>query len=143
LPKPFRHQDAATATIALLDRLGIRACKGVGVSGGGNVLLHLATRQPERVKAMVLVSATPYFPPQSRPIMRQYADSLPEEQLEFLRRRHSGGDPQVRAPLESTKAFATSYDDMNFTPPYLSTIRASNAHRAGRPRSALSRRTVR
>ena len=124
LPKPFRHEDAATDIIALLDRLGIRACKGVGVSGGGNVLLHLATRRIERIKAMVLVSATPYFPPQARPIMSQYADSLPEEQREFLRRRHSGGDPQVRALLESTKSFATSYDDMNFTPPYLSTIQA-------------------
>ena len=124
LPKPFRHQDAATDIIALLDRLGIHAYKGVGVSGGGNVLLHLATRQPERIKAMVLVSATPYFPPQARPIMRQYADSLSEEQREFLRRQHSGGDPQVRALLESTKSFATSYDDMNFTPPYLSTVQA-------------------
>jgi pimeloyl-ACP methyl ester carboxylesterase len=99
---------------ALFDHLEIGACKGVGVSGGGNVLLHLATRQPERIKAMVLVSATPYFPAPARPIMSQYPDSLPEEQREFLRRRHSGGDPQVRAILESTRSFATSYDDMNF-----------------------------
>jgi pimeloyl-ACP methyl ester carboxylesterase len=56
--------------------------------------------------------------------MSQYADTLPEEQREFLRRHHPGGEAQVRALLESTKSFATSYDDMNFTPPYLSTIRA-------------------
>ena len=114
LSKPFRHQDGATDMFALFDHLEIGACKGVGVSGGGNVLLHLATRQPERIKAMVLVSATPYFPAPARPIMSQYPDSLPEEQREFLRRRHSGGDPQVRAILESTRSFATSYDDMNF-----------------------------
>ena len=114
LSKPFRHQDAATDMFALFDHLEIGACKGVGVSGGGNVLLHLATSQPERIKAMVLVSATPYFPAPARPIMSQYPDSLPEEQREFLRRRHSGGDPQVRAILESTRSFATSYDDMNF-----------------------------
>lgn len=124
LSKPFRHQDAASDMFALLDNLGIGACKGVGVSGGGNVLLHMATRQPERVKAMALVSATPYFPRQARSIMSQYADSLPEEQREFLRGRHSGGEAQVRALMESTKSFATSYDDMNFTPPYLATIRA-------------------
>jgi len=47
---------------ALLDQLGIRACKGVGISTGGNVPLHMATKQLERVTAMVLVSATPYFP---------------------------------------------------------------------------------
>jgi pimeloyl-ACP methyl ester carboxylesterase len=55
---------------ALLDHLGIETFKGIGVSGGGNVLLHLATKQPERVKAMVLVSATSYFPAQAQPIRR-------------------------------------------------------------------------
>jgi pimeloyl-ACP methyl ester carboxylesterase len=124
LSKPFRHQEAASDILGLLDHLAIGSCKGVGVSGGGNVLLHMATRQPERVKAMVLVSATPYFPAQARSIMSQYADSLPEQQWEVLRKRHPGGDAQVKALLASTKSFATSYDDMNFTPPYLSTIQA-------------------
>jgi pimeloyl-ACP methyl ester carboxylesterase len=56
--------------------------------------------------------------------MHHYPDSLPEEQWEILRRRHPGGDEQIKAILASTKAFADSYDDMNFTPPYLSAIRA-------------------
>ncbi len=84
LEKPFRHEDAAADMFALLDYLGIGAFKGVGVSGGGNVLLHMATKQPTRVKALVLVSATPYFPAQARTIMRQYSDSLPEQQWELL-----------------------------------------------------------
>ena len=42
--------------------------------------------------AMVLVSATPYFPEQARPIMRGYRDSLAEQQHEALRRSHPGGD---------------------------------------------------
>jgi pimeloyl-ACP methyl ester carboxylesterase len=120
----FRHQDAAADIRALLDHLGIDTFKGLGVSGGANVLLHLATRQPERVKAMVLVSATSYFPAQARPIMRRYPDSLSEQDWETLRRRHPGGDPQIQALLASVKAFADSYDDLNFTPPYLSTIQA-------------------
>jgi pimeloyl-ACP methyl ester carboxylesterase len=124
LSKPFRHQEAAADVLALLDHLEIGACKGLGVSGGGNVLLHMATQQPQRVKTVVLVSATPYFPAQARPIMRQYPDSLPESQWEILRRSHPGGDAQIKALLESTKAFADSYDDMNFTPPFLSTIQA-------------------
>jgi pimeloyl-ACP methyl ester carboxylesterase len=124
LSKPFRHEEAATDVLALLDHLGIGSCKGLGVSGGGNVLLHMATRQPERVKAMVLVSATPYFPAQARTIMSQYADSLPEQQWEILRHRHPLGDAQIKTIIASTTAFATSYDDMNFTSPYLSTIQA-------------------
>jgi pimeloyl-ACP methyl ester carboxylesterase len=124
LSKSFRHQEAAGDMLALLDRLKVGACKGLGISGGGNVLLHMATRQPERIKAMVLVSATPYFPAQARPIMRQYSKSLPDEQWEILRRRHPGGDEQIRAILASTAAFADSYDDMSFTPPHLATIQA-------------------
>ncbi|MGH9643474.1 MAG: hypothetical protein ACRD3Q_13750, partial [Terriglobales bacterium] len=90
--KPFRHQDTASDVIALLDHLEIDACKGMGVSAGGNVLLHMSTRQPERIKAMVLVSATPYFPAQARPLMHQYSDSVSEAQREILRRSHPGGD---------------------------------------------------
>ena len=120
----FRHDEAAADMFALLDHLGIGAFKGLGVSGGGNVLLHLATKQPERVTAMVLASATSYFPAQARTIMRQYPDSLTEQDWEVLRRRHPGGDSQIKALLENTQAFADSYDDMNFTPPYLSTIQA-------------------
>jgi len=124
LSKPFRHQDAAQDMLTLLDHLKVDACKGLGMSCGGNVLLHMATMQPERVKAMVLVSATPYFPAQARPIMREYPKNLPEQQWEFLRRSHSGGDAQIQALLDSTQAFADSYDDLSFTPPHLATIRA-------------------
>ena len=124
LAKPFRHQEAAGDMLALLDHLKVSTCKGLGVSGGGNVLLHMATMEPERIKAMVLVSATPYFPARARLLMRQYAKSLPEEQWEILRRRHPGGDEQIRLLLASTDAFTESYDDMSFTPPHLSTIRA-------------------
>ena len=56
--------------------------------------------------------------------MSQYAESLPEEQWQLLRQRHPGGDAQIKAILASTTAFATSCDDMNFTPPYLATIQA-------------------
>ncbi len=122
--KWFRHDEAAADVFALLDHLGIGAFKGLGVSGGANVLLHLATKQPDRVKDMVLVSATSYFPARARTLMRQYPDSLTEQDWEVLRRRHPGGDPQIKSLLANTAAFADSYDDMNFTPAYLSTIQA-------------------
>ena len=73
---------------------------------------------------MVLVSATPYFPAQARPIMRGFADNVPEAQWEIWRDTHPGGDAQINALLASTKAFADSYDDLTFTPPHLATIKA-------------------
>jgi pimeloyl-ACP methyl ester carboxylesterase len=56
--------------------------------------------------------------------MRQYADNLPAAERENLRRRHPGGNAQIEALLASTKAFADSYDDMNFTPSHLGRITA-------------------
>lgn len=95
------------------------------MSGCGNVLLHIATKLPDRVKSMVLVSATPYFPAQARTIMRNYPESLTETHWDLLRSRHAGGDAQINALMASAKAFAENYDDMNFTLlPYLSRIQA-------------------
>ncbi|HKW31436.1 MAG TPA: alpha/beta hydrolase [Candidatus Acidoferrum sp.] len=39
-----------------------------------------------------------------------------------MRRRHPG-DEQIKTILASTKSFATSYDDLDFTPPLLFTIK--------------------
>jgi len=41
-----------------------------------------------------------------------------------MRKWHMRGDEQIRAIWRQAQAFAVSYDDMNFTPPYLSTITA-------------------
>lgn len=124
LSQPFRHDEASLDISSLLDHLGIATCKGLGISAGGNILLHMATRAPKRVKAMVLVSATPYFPDQARTIMREYGKDLPEQQRDILRKRHPGGDAQIDAILASTRAFADSYDDMNFSPTSLGKIEA-------------------
>ena len=124
LARPFRHRDAAAEVLALLDRLGIPSCKGLGISCGGNVLLHMATMQPERVASMVLVSATPWYPESARTVMRQHRVIVSERQWEVLRQTHPGGHAQIQALLESAESFADSHDDMNFTPPLLATIRA-------------------
>jgi pimeloyl-ACP methyl ester carboxylesterase len=41
-----------------------------------------------------------------------------------MRQWHKHGDEQIRALWKMANAFKDSYVDMNFTPPYLSTIRA-------------------
>src|SRR6266571_3919472 len=68
----YTQRQAARDVQALLDHLGIGSFQGIGASGGGNILLHLATQQPERVEAMVLLSAVSYYPQQARKIMRSY-----------------------------------------------------------------------
>ncbi|HXG64232.1 MAG TPA: alpha/beta hydrolase [Blastocatellia bacterium] len=121
----FTFRQSALDVFALLDQLGIERFQAIGLSGGGNTLLHMATQQPERVEAMALVSATSYFPAQARAIMGQFTiNSLTDADWRIQRQRHKHGDEQIRALWAQGNAFKDSYDDMNFTPPYLSTITA-------------------
>lgn len=121
----FTHRQSALDVFALLDRLGIEEVQAMGISTGGMTLLHMATSQPDRVEAMVLIGATSYFPEQAREIMRSAdPDSMPPEAFESMGRRHSRGAAQARSLMRQFNAFKDSYDDMNFTPPYLSTITA-------------------
>jgi pimeloyl-ACP methyl ester carboxylesterase len=121
----FTHRQSARDTFALLDQLQIERFKAIGMSAGAKTLLHMATQQPTRIDAMVLVSATPYFPPEARVIMAQMTvDSRTDEEWLVMRQRHHHGDEQIRALWRQGSAFKDSYEDMNFTPPYLSRIAA-------------------
>lgn len=121
----FTFRQSALDVFALLDQLGIERFKAIGMSMGAKTLLHMATRQPDRVAAMVLVSAAPYFPAQARSIMREISpDNRTDEEWRQMRQWHKHGDEQIRAIWRQASGFANSYDDMNFTAAYLSTITA-------------------
>jgi len=93
---------------------------------GGNILLHMATMQPDRIEAMVVVSATMYFPEQARAIMRQVPtpENQAAETWAAMRKSHKLGNQQIAALCNWARETKDSYDDMNFTPPSLSRIRA-------------------
>jgi pimeloyl-ACP methyl ester carboxylesterase len=121
----FTHRQSALDVFALLDQLNIERFKAIGLSCGANTLLHMATQHPNRVEAMVLISAAHYFPEHARALMRQMTvDSRTSEEWQFMRQQHKYGDDQIQALWKQGNAFKDSYDDMNFTPPYLSTITA-------------------
>lgn len=124
--RTITHRQCALDMVALLDNLGIQRCRAIGMSMGGNILLHMATQQPDRIEAMVLVSATSYFPEQARKIMEQVpaAADWSSEEWEAMRKRHRLGDDQILALSEWQRGMKDSYDDMNFTPPALSCITA-------------------
>jgi pimeloyl-ACP methyl ester carboxylesterase len=124
--KTITHRQCALDTLALLDHLGIRKCKAIGISMGANILLHMATSEPDRIEAMVLVSAAMYFPEQARAVMRQVrVETQPAAEWDTMRKRHKLGDEQIKAIWEWSRGMADSYDDMNFTPTELSRISAS------------------
>ncbi len=124
--RTITHRQCALDTLALLDHLGIKRCRAIGISMGGNILLHMATLQPDRIEAMVAVSCTMYFPEQARAIMRQVpVENQPPSEWETMRKRHMLGDDQIVALWEWQRGMSVSYDDMNFTTPSLAHITAS------------------
>ena len=121
----FTFRQCGLDVLALLDQLGIEKCKAIGLSMGAKTLLHVATQQPSRVEAMVLVSAAPYFPEQTRVIMDEASRAdHSEAEWQQMRQWHKHGDDQIRWLWRLPEKFKSSYDDMNFTPPYLATITA-------------------
>jgi len=121
----FTMRQSAEDIRALLDHLGLRQVRAMGISAGGMTLLHLATKYPDRVRAMAVIGATNYFPEQARAMMRgSGADTLPKEVLTMFGKCASRGDGQVRELLGQFLGFKDSHEDMNLTAPYLATIKA-------------------
>jgi pimeloyl-ACP methyl ester carboxylesterase len=110
---------------ALLDQLGVERFKAIGASAGGMTLLHMATQQPQRIEAMVVVGVGTYLPVSCRETLAQTdGDALPEAVWERYRAIHPRGDEQIRALFDWVASLAESYNDMTFTPSYLATISA-------------------
>jgi pimeloyl-ACP methyl ester carboxylesterase len=121
----FTFRQAALDMLVLLQHMQVSRVKAIGLSGGGITLLHMATMDPDAISAMVVVSAPPYFPAQTRIIQRQFSEaSLSQQDLEQMSRRHAGGERQIKELFAHGRGFAERYDDVNFTPPYLSRITA-------------------
>ncbi|MEM6996683.1 MAG: alpha/beta hydrolase [Myxococcota bacterium] len=128
----FSHRQCARDVAAILDALDVQRTSAIGMSLGGNTLLHLATMDPDRVEAMITISAPSYFAESGRAIMRTFsADDRSEGEWALMRQRHHHGDEQIRALYEIGRGFADQHDDMAFTPPKLATIRARTLIVAG------------
>lgn len=124
----FTPQRAAEDVLALLDHLGIERAHMIGVSGGALSLLHIATGDPERVNAMILISGGHYLAAEARDRIRRdpRVEDMPEAVLERLvaMHEHVGGVAQAREIIRAYQSAPDDYDVINFTPPYLSTITA-------------------
>ena len=121
----FSFRQAANDILELLRHLGLDTVKAIGLSGGGITLLHMATAVTTCIESMVIVSAPPYFPAHARALQRQTSESMfGGVEMALMRKRHQHGEAQIQQLFANCRAFADSYDDVNFTPPYLATIAA-------------------
>jgi pimeloyl-ACP methyl ester carboxylesterase len=85
----------------------------------------MATQQRDRIDALVLIGATSYFPEQARVVFRRVSpDSISPQERQNYAACAVHDDAQIRALKTQFGRFQDSYDDMNFTPPLLGTIKA-------------------
>lgn len=74
---------------------------------------------------MILISSTSFFPEECRAVQRKvFYDTEDKDWLDYLKTIHPGGEDQIRQILTQFRNMAQTYEDMNFTPPYLSTIQS-------------------
>ena len=119
----YSFKQSALDVFALLDELRIDRVKIVGLSGGGITALHMATIEPARVAAMVVVSAPRAFPAQARAIQRVFSEAmLSEADRARMRQRHQR-EGQLETLFAQVHAFADS-GDPDFTPEQLATVTA-------------------
>jgi pimeloyl-ACP methyl ester carboxylesterase len=119
----YSFKQSAVDMFSLLDHLQIDRVKVIGLSGGGITALHMATSQPARVSAMVVISAPPRFPEQAKTIQRTFSEAmLPDAERVRMRERHRRPG-QLETLLGQVRAMPDG-NDPNFTRDDLRTITA-------------------
>ena len=124
--RTFTMRRSADDVLAVLDTLGLRRVRAMGISAGGMTLLHVATRQPERLQSLVLIGATTRFVDQTREFIRDGAtrEAIPAPVLDMFRQCTSRGEGQLDELLAQFTALGEMRDDPNFTAADLARITA-------------------
>ena len=120
--KKLSNRQASEDINELLKILGLKNVKAVGCSFGGDTLLQIATRYPNKIESMVLDGATPYYTNQMRKKVINL--TVTEEQMKIFRQVHVFGDEQIELLFQNHVEMVSMYDDQNFTAPFLSSIQA-------------------
>jgi pimeloyl-ACP methyl ester carboxylesterase len=121
----FSMPRASDDISALLNSLGLRRVRAIGLSAGSIVLLHLATREQDRISSMILVSSVGQLPDQARAILRGTTiATLPDVVRDRAKSCAAHGEDQMREIVDRVRAYANDTEDVNFSAAQLHTIRA-------------------
>jgi pimeloyl-ACP methyl ester carboxylesterase len=121
----FTMRQSAADVTALLDSLRLPRVHAMGISAGGMTLLHVATRQPERLRSLVLVGATTRFVDQTRAVIRGATRAtIPAPVLAEFTKCASRGPAQVDELLAQFQALGRSRGDPDFSPADLARVTA-------------------
>jgi pimeloyl-ACP methyl ester carboxylesterase len=121
--RTFTMRQSAADVLAVLDSLGLPRVRAIGISAGAMTLLHVATRHPDRVEALVLVGGTTALGDQARAIVGAATrEALPPEVVAEFAACATRGAAQVDELLAQFRALAGMRDDPNFSPADLARI---------------------
>ena len=122
----FTTLKASEDIAALLNSLGLRRVSAIGLSAGGMVLLHLATREPDRISSMVLVGTAPHIPDHTQAIARGMTmETLTGRARELWQSCAVRGENQMQGLVDRFRSlFGNNPGDVNFTAARLNEIRA-------------------
>jgi pimeloyl-ACP methyl ester carboxylesterase len=123
---PWLYRQVASDMYVLLDRLGVQRVRAIGHSAGGNTLVHMATQQPARMEAMVLIAGGHRLLNSARTYARETPayEALSDAWRAAHLRVQPGGEAQVRTLLDALRTIGDDYEDMSFTTERISQIRA-------------------
>ena len=117
----FTHRLSAEDMYGLMDALDIERFKAMGQSSGAMTLLHMATMDTTRISDLILVSGTSYFPPQHKKGLEDF--NYEDFKSWHKDKIHLKSDEQITMIYKQFKKFPETFDDMNFTTPYLAQIK--------------------
>jgi len=109
--------DLRKYVFALLDALGIRRFNAVGASIGGMTLLRMATLEPERTEAVVVIGVGTEIPAECGAILSSIdPEILTQDEWNRLRKVHHDGDRQIHDLYAWVASLADEPEDTTFPP---------------------------
>ncbi|MBM3189705.1 MAG: alpha/beta hydrolase [Chloroflexi bacterium] len=120
---PFLFPDAARCMFGLLDALGVELVRGIGISGGAMVLLHMALQDSQRLDAAVIMSgAHRMLDAQRAAQKRMLWDSMDPASQDRQLELHPGGVPQIEWILAQARSFGDGHGGYEASPEQLAKI---------------------
>jgi pimeloyl-ACP methyl ester carboxylesterase len=126
-PRPagaYTHRAAAPEIIRLMDSLGLRRVRAIGISSGGMILLLAMIQRPDLFDRVIIVGATDHYPPEARVLQRATTSlaAMPPFVQGMYRSCARGGEEQIDWLLRQFRGMADDTTDMNLRPADLQKI---------------------
>ncbi|MGI9658032.1 MAG: alpha/beta fold hydrolase [Gaiellaceae bacterium] len=77
-PRPLSFEEYASATVEVLDALGVESCDACGIHSGGSELIELATAHAARIRSAVMITVAVFTDEEATFFRENYSNPPPE-----------------------------------------------------------------